>query len=554
MTNRVKVSVIVLACAMSGCTTHLSSRLAQSTDAQPSQFPSYRLPVKKYEFKVSWRLEKCLSGVEMAQAGVPKGKPGLVFKVKPDYTSSIVEGSETFVIDYHHMTNRFKVGELTAEYYQDENKVPTRLLRSINATIEGREPEALKSGIQAVASVAKTVLMLSGGIPAGGTNGVAPANEAASCRTETEKAITNLKAIDGEMEEITEEAKRIENRFTVLKTRVVFNKLSKTDKQQYEQLARDMAALVTRRERAETLAAPLRSLLTYTETFTYQPARDPSVTEPLSAEVSKAKTFLKKLVTRSDAEVDEDVKQLAITVTFKANAGEIINTIILDDQMAVMCGERGKASQITPCGGVVYREPILGELVIQAKGADGNYSMISDEAEQLPQVGVFHILPLRSRWGEKNSLAVDFAPIGLPTRVSYKSLEAGGTKMVESVNQAATTALEIATGIRKQNDSEAAKQKTPEEKALADLKQQLELADTQNKLAAFNKLQDPGEAARARDLAALKQEVEFADNRAKLRALTTTPDEQAAALSAELAILRLLKEKKDLEADIREAQ
>lgn len=474
--------------------------------------------------------------------------------MKPDYISSIIEGPETFVIDYHRMTNRFKVGELTADFYQDENKVPTRLLRSINATIEGREPEALKSGIQAVANVAKTVLMLSGGIPVGAVGGVKPPNEAGSCRPETVKAIADLKAIDGEMEEITEQAKRLENRFTVLKTRVVFGKLGKADRQQYEQLAKDMAELVTRREGAETRAAPLRSHLTYTETFTYQPDRDPAATEPLSADAAKAKAFLQKLVTRSPAELNDDVKQLAITVKFQANTGEFTNTIVADDKLAVMCGEKDKASQITPCGGVVYREPVLGKLLIQAKGADDKYSTISEKAEQLPQVGVFHILPLRSRWGEKNSLSVDFAPIGLPTKISYKSLEAGGAKMVETVNQATTSAFEIATGIRKQNDADAAKEKTPEEKALADLKQQLEMADMQNKLAALNKPQDPAEAARARELAALKQEVEFADSRAKLRALTATPDEQAAALSAELAILRLLKEKKELEADIREAQ
>ncbi|MBB4099217.1 hypothetical protein [Sphingomonas kyeonggiensis] len=553
MANWGKISAILLACALAGCTTNFNSRLAQASDPQPSRFPSYRLPVKKYELSISWRLEKCLSGAEMEKLGVAKGKPGLVFKVKPDYTSSIVEGPETFVIDYHRMTNRFKIGEMTAEYYQDENKVPTRLLRSINATIEGREPEALKSGIQAVANVAKTVLMLSGGIPAGGANGVRPPNEDASCLKETFDAIADLKAIDGEMEEIADEAKRLENRFTVLKARVVFGKLGKADRRQYEQLAKDMAALVRKRERAEGRAAPLRSLLTYTETFTYQPGRDPSATEPLTADATKAKAFLQKLVTREDAELAEDVKQLAITVKFEANAGEFTSTVITDDQLAVMCGEKDKASQITPCEGVVYREPALGKLVIQAKGADGKYSTISDKAEQLPQVGMFHILPLRSRWGEKNTLSVDFAPIGLPTKVSYKSLEAGGAKMVEAVNQATASALDIATGIRKQNEADAAKEKTPEEKALADLKQQLELADTQAKLVALNKPQDPAEAARARELAALKQEVELADNRAKLRGLTATPDEQAAALTAEIAILRLLKEKKDLEADIREA-
>lgn len=549
-----KFSAILLAYALSGCTTHLSSHLAQSTDAQPSKYPSYRLPVKKYEISVSWRLEKCLSGAEMEQAGVSKGKPGLVFKVKPDYTSSIVEGPETFVIDYHRMTNRFKVGELTVEYYQDENKVPARLLRSINATIEGREPEALKSGIQAVANVGKTVLMLSGGIPAGAVAGSKPPNEATSCRSETVKAIADLKAFDGEMEEISEEAERLQNRFTVLKTRVVFGKLGKADRQQYEHLSNDMTALVTRREAVEARVVALRSLLTYTQMFTYQPDRDPSATEPLTANSAKAKNFLQKLVTRSNPELEEDVQQLAITVSFRANADEFTNTIVTSENLAVMCKKRSKASQIAACGGVVYREPVLGKLMIQAKGADDNYSTISDKAEQLPQVGVFRILPLRSRWGEKNSLSVDFAPIGLPTRISYKSIEAGGTKMVETTNQVATSALEIATGIRKQNDADAAKEKTPEEKALADLKQHLEMADTQNKLAALNKPQDPAEAARARELAALKQEVEFADDRAKLRALTATPDEQTAALAAELSILRLLKEKKDLEADIREAQ
>ncbi len=356
----------------------------------------------------------------MANLGIAKGKPGLIFNVKPDYTSSIVEGPETFIIDYHRMTNRFKIGELTAEYYQDENKVPTRLLRSINATIEGREPEALKSGIQAVANVAKTVLMLSGGIPAGAVDGAPPRNEPASCRPETRKAIDDLKAIDGEMDDIVAEAKRLDARFALLKTRVVFGKLGKADRQQYEQLAKDMAALIEKQERAEARAAPLRKQLTYGETFTYQPGRDPAWTEPLSAGAIKGVAFLKKLVMRTDAELADDVKQLAITVNFEANAGALKYPIINDDQLAVMCGAKDETSQITPCGGVVYREPILGRLLIKAKGADGAYSTISDKAEQLPQVGRFHVLPLRSRWGEKNSLSVDFAPIGLPTKVYLK--------------------------------------------------------------------------------------------------------------------------------------
>ncbi len=67
--------------------------------------------------------------------------------------------------------------------------------------------------------------------------------------------------------------------------------------------------------------------------------------------------------------------------------------------------------------------------------------------------------------------------------------------MVKWVNQATASALEIATGIRKQNDADAAKEKTPEEKALADLKQQLDFADTQKKLAALN---TPAKSRRSR--------------------------------------------------------
>jgi hypothetical protein len=496
---------------LAGCTTSLTTRPEDvSTNAYTYGTP-YRLPMKQFEITTSWELIECVDRSKMPQSA--NGRPGLRYKVKADYKSELVEG-ESFILDYQNMTNRFKTGEAVVTYWTTDDKRPTRFVKSINSTIEGKEPEAFKSGIQTVANIGKTVLALSGG-GVGVAAGVGPAT---SCTDETVADILLVKDLDGDIESIGEEAARIQARFDVLKARLALGRLSEADKREYDRLAKQTDQLTSRLAAVKGSLGTLRPRLTYSESFTFPGS--PTAADwqaKFTADPKKASKWLSRLLRPEFGDsIPAEAGRLVMTAELRPIGG--------DGKPGVTVADCPVVDGAKACPGFAYREPIAARLRIATPTAEngGQEEQLSNKTESIPQYGRLRILPLRSRWGEKNGLSAEFAIDGTPTLISYKALEAGGPKMLDAANTASASVLELATKL------EAARE-------------------------AKDKL-DPVAEEEAKQLAALKRQLELAETQQKLAKLQSAPDQAVEDLNAELAILRLQKERAEIQAAIRAAE
>jgi len=502
---------------LSGCTTNLTAMPEPSSAKGPSYGIPYRLPMKHFEIAVTWEVTKCLSGGEMEGLGLRRDAAGLAYDVKAVHKGSLVEG-ESIVMDYRQMTNRFKTGKLEVTYWQDEEtKRPLRFVKSINGTIEGKEPEALKSGIQTVANLAKTVLTFSGKIPSGASPMVDAPAQPTSCTPDTIRAIQDLATADAELKTIAEEAGAITTRLELLKARAMLGELTPADKDEHASLnakSDKLAARVTQVTAAQKL---LRDRLSYSEKFTF-PGQPDATSKPvvLKPNAKKVEAWLKSLLRQDLAEIlSREAAELKITASLIPVGGDSTR----QQAEAIACPSTSAGAI---CPGYVYREPVAAQLMVTAPAASGQEVKLVDRIETVPQLGRMRILPLRSRFGEKNGLVADFSIDGTPTKISYEAIEAGGPKMAAAAQDASASALELAGLI-------AGNRKTDEEETAAEEKAKVE---------------------------SLQRQIAIMENQKKLADLQAVPeaaDPESTALTAEIAVLRMKKEKAELEAAIRTA-
>jgi predicted nucleic acid-binding Zn-ribbon protein len=505
---------------VTGCTTQLTALPEPASATGPSHGIPYRLPEKQFVVTASWQLTDCLTSSEMNAQGVSTGNAGLKFKAKVDYKPELIEG-QSILLDYRKLTNRFKEGELTVDYWQDASGRQTRFIKSINSTIIGKEPEALKSGIKAVTNIGKTILTLSGPQLAGALGPGAPADKRKTCTDTTLGMIEQVAEADGELKKMATRAEEIAARFALLKSRALFDRLTPKDQKEYAALTEELDKLEDRRTKIDKSVQQLRSYLTYTEEFTYIPRMATAEPDSLLANEEKAVAWLRKLLDPAnvpDAKLPDEAANLRILATVRPLGGDAGRTVV----EPVSCGT-APAGQALSCPGYVYREPVAARLRFDALELGERPVELANKIETIPQVGRLRILGLRSRFGEKNQLTVDQTIDGAPTKISHKALEAGGPKLAYAFEEASAAALELATLRAKQDEAEDKLEK------------------------------EAAEAAEKEELDALKQEIELAKARDELAGLQAQPSESEAAQAARLATLRAQKEEAELEAAIREA-
>lgn len=163
----------------------------------------------------------------------------------------------------------------------------------------------------------------------------------------------------------------------------------------------------------------------------------------------------------------------------------------------------------TSFNGFVYREPIPARVAVTSE--DGE--MISELATTAPQYGRVRVLPLRSRFAEKNGLSAQFAQNGLPTKTTYNAYQAGGTAAFQSVGSILDQANIVADRIAANDKAKADKADGAE---LQLVKDKIALLTEQQKLAALEKAPDAEIAERDAELARLRYEVERMELLAKL--------------------------------------
>jgi hypothetical protein len=476
---------------LGGCTTHLTSLPDRSS---PSYGIPYRLPMQQFEVTVTWTISKCLPGRDGHNGSVE-------FEEAATFTAALVEG-EPRVLDYRQLTNHFKTGDLKVEYHPG-----TLIVKSINSTIEGHEPEAVSAGLKLGFGVARLAMGLPASASGGGTQ--AMGRPPTPCIEATEEMVEELAKGSARMKQIPVDAKVIADRMAVLRARAIGNRLLKKDREELEgkdgkkglqekgdDLAAELSALT------ETMAR-LRTSLSYSQTWKF-PEVPTDTQATLQANPEKVRKWLTDLL-KVTAANQVDQKGYAVEAS-------LVRLVADPACPSPGCGEAGVE------GGYVFRQPVEATLRVSAPGRP---KPLISEKVSVPQLGRLTVLPLRSRWGEKNSLVASFDAAGVPTSIEYKALNAPGVKALELGNEAIGGLLGLRSEIRAAAAAEDAE-------TAADLT-----------------------AARQAELDTIKHQINVLTEQGKLAQLQEGTSPELDALQAQLAILRLQKEQSDLNAAIR---
>jgi hypothetical protein len=290
-----------------------------------------------------------------------------------------------------------------------------------------------------------------------------------------------------------------------LRGRLALGILTKNEREQLAKLQDKAKRLATKLERLKADANGYKETLSYSETFTFLPTPGRR-TKVLAGDSTKLAAWHRKLL-RPVA-----IPSLPVDL-FKAESKVeplLADTTCADDSCAVGV-----------VNGFVFRQPAPATLKVVAKA---NSETVIDDKVAVAQFGRLRVLPLRSRWGEKNTLSASFAMDGMPTSVEYKALKAPGVDLFKAGNQAAEGYLAIRDEIQAAKEERETAAKTA--------------ADAKSKA----------------ELDALKQEEAVLEAQAKLDALKKPPNPEIEALEADIAILKLKKEQAELKAALEQKE
>lgn len=511
------ITYFMIGTSLSACTTSLTVREDTATASRAAAGIPYRLPEKSLSLEVTWTVSDC-----PIVAGLNAATQDIGFETSATLASTIIEGP-SLVIDYTRMTNRFKTGSFTAEYYVNEDKSSTRIIKSINASIKGEEPAALKSAISSITKIAKLALGLPSGA-VGASPSVTKGKQSSPCNDTTRENLAALKEHEKEIKAETEKAEKLSARMAVLQSRLVGGELTAADKAEAEKIFKELDTISASIDMRKDAAKTLKSRLRYSEKFDVDASGIADKT--FVPNEAKFKKWLATLVPELNAESSinayvqaSQLKKFEIKVSISAVperyvAGRTTPITIERQEQEIAEEDVERATRSWP--GYVYRDP--GNYKIVVTSATGEE--LVKQTERMPQLGKLRVLPLRSRWGEHNTLSADFAPDGLPTKVTYTTPVASGVAMFEALDDATGGALEVSDLLAAQK--------------------------------AARKSEKEGAAAKA--LAELKVEVDTLEQRKKLLELQNGPPQEIADINAELVLLRLQKERAELQAAIRNAQ
>ncbi|MDZ3833104.1 MAG: hypothetical protein U0S50_14995 [Sphingopyxis sp.] len=478
----------------SGCKVALTSKADPSAYAVPARGFPYRLPISQFTVTLSWTLKDCPSAL-------PTSDVSTAFDVAATYKSDVIEG-ETLSIDYEKLSKPFKTSDLKIEYHEG-----TLILKSINATITGKEPEAIGAAIKLGLNVARIGI----GLPVPGSGGAAPErpNEILLCPPAIAAMVQEMDRAQMRIKRIPDEAQAIEDQLVVLRLRIASNMISPSDRKRFNALQTQADDL------AEELASLKKSLdkiktrLTYSEEWklpeTAVPDKEPKL---FSANSAKLKRWLASVL---GDEVANDVK--SDSFHFFHSLKPLIAQAECDPEHGCPKVEGGS--------GIIFRDPVQASLLVTTTGAA---KPLLSETVSVAQFGKVRMLGLESDFGESNSLSATFSKDGRLTGGSNKSIEASGVQAIDLANDAASGVLGLIEASR-------AKREAEEKGTDADVA-----------------------AARKAELDALTHQITMLENQVKLTKLQGPASPDVDALNAELAVLRLQKEKSDLEAAIKKNQ
>ncbi len=552
----------VLALAATGCVTSLDA-VGDNPVKAPAGLP-YQLPRTVVTATTVWTLDTCptltiatdaagkirsiknAAGAEARKAAdgqlafttagvgtvaTPEDAYALVdkaeFKAAPAFTQETI-GGEFYSIDYEALTNGTKTGSLKVEYHEG-----TLLLKAINAKVDGKEAEALKSAFSLAGNVARIGL----GIPPAATNNKfleqnlpkADTKTVSACNETTLKALTEKKKLIDSIRGIEADAATLTARAAVLASQRLGG--TPTAPETLAALQSQAFAVQDRLDTAKAALAKINQFLSIEgkvklpggnyQTYTYQLKLAPEDRDILAL---RKRIASDECSGRADCLAIADMqKTFSLTATLVGRDG----TRGCEGRTDGMCGEamesvtevrngaRGGGSQATELrrrAGLIIRQPVDAVLTLQQD--DGK--TILEKSVMVAQFGLRRTLPLKNRTAESNTLSATFDKNGMPTMIEYTKPRSGTVEVLNALDEGAQTILAL------QADRRAA------DKAQADA----DIARAKNELEALQ---------RQRDMIKVQSEIET------MQRVTPTEIE---ALRAEIATLELLKQIAELKKAI----
>lgn len=558
-----------LALATSGCVTSLDA--ARDNNSAPPVGLPYQLPRTQVNANVVWTLESCpiltvvtdaagntvsitnedgAAARKLADSSVMFTKSGAgvaaslqealaqpgdaQFTSTPGFTPETI-GGEFYSIDYEELTNGTKTGSIKVEYHEG-----TLILKSINAKVDGREGEALKSAFSLAGNVARIVMGVPAPVPAAVTPAKSDKNAPAGAKAKASKAKTEVfsacspdalaflaekKALVTAIRGIEAEAAAVSAKLAVLAAqRLAARPDASAVLDGLQVQAFDVQA---RLENAKSALDKINRYLSV-EAKVSLPGWDSAnkayiYTRPMAPQPNDIIALRQRIVSKAcDSRADcmklgDMTQEFTLTADLATRTGgkgcEGIATGECAQPMRAIPGEDRKVKR----HGLVIRQPVEGVLTLTKAGVA---KPVLERSLMVAQFGVPRTLPLRNGVAESNTLSATFDKNGTPTMIEYTKPRSGAVELLDALDEGAQTILAL------QAEGRAA------DKAQAEA----DIARAKNELEALQ---------RQRDMIKVQAEIDAAKR--------VTPTE-IETMKAEIATLELLKQIAELRQAIEAAK
>lgn len=545
-----------LGLAVSGCVTNLAA-VKDDKNLPPVGLP-YQLPRTIVTANMVWMLEKCpIVTVVTDTAGTVKSvtdeadnnlrvmsdgvlraasddagrmptmqevmlaKTEALFKPIGSLTVETVGDDDTYSIDYETLTSGTKTGSIKVEYHEN-----TLMLKSINAKVDGKEAEALKSAFSLVGNVARITMggpaLVAGAAKFDSNDKV---ETFSACNDETRSFLAKKLALAEEIKKIETDAARIKAEYTVLAAQLINGAPSAP--KQLDKLQGDALALQRRLDATKAALTSVNQWLSVEASVKL--GLQHKYNEKLAPQKPKVEALRSRIASdqcRSQAgcfNVETMMEDFTLNATLRDAQGKTgcipLPQEQLSDNNRCQLPTRSSRHPDSPPRtrtGLVIRQPVTATLAMTQKNGG---KTIFEKNLMVAQFGVPRTLPLRNGFGESNTLAATFDKNGMPTMIEYTKPRSGTVELLDALDEGAQTLLAI------QADRRAA------DKAATDA----EIASAKNELEALQ---------RQRDMIKVQAEIDALER--------ATPTENE-TLKAEIATLELLKQIAQLKQAIRAA-
>ena len=394
--------VVVATLALQGCTT--LNAVPVKSGKMTVQGAPYNLTFTQYDLTIKRRLVSCVKDADKPLA--PGAQPVSDVKIQTIVGATRKEARDPareYVIDFAALRSFFKTTEVAVEYYDNG------ALKSVNATVDDKTAEFLKSSI----SVAAKVAMLSAGAGGDGTQGCS--QEVRDALVAGGKAEKELKAKTALLTRLTE----------VLERRVaVASALGPTrNATERQAMANEVTAVFNAKAQVDAEQAKVDA---YLKRFTLTTTRTwPKDGVSFSDELVKPLTSddVRDWVSLGDAGVHA-LMDTGVWVRLTSDSASAKH--VLCDVLSCIPSEDAP--------GLKYRVAMPGTLQ-----ACSNATCAGDEAELFKDTGLFSqlgpimTLPLRNYPFMTQTVVLTMNEAGQPTKLGYRS-EAGAQKAMDTLN------------------------------------------------------------------------------------------------------------------------